>query len=405
MPDPEIKAFGDLVAAVWPGCQIIMEFSRFTEHRDSLSAELHVSNEIGSLHWSRINMASTTGRRDVIRALEDAHPLEGWRPMLDRACQLVATHLRAGEPAQEIMPTLAEADAYLVTPWIPMNEISVLYGPGGTAKSLFCLCTVIAGIMGYSLGGPWSVGPIKRALYLDWESGKRAHDRRAGKLLQAIETLPRGRMYHKRLRRPLTDVVSEVRAEAWKLETDVVVMDSLGAACGPEPESAGAALGALQALGSLPGTKLVIAHLSKAAMELPQGRPFGSVYVENTARSTIELRPRESEPSSLTVTLRHAKHNDGPKAAPCGMTFTFDDSGIVLTAAKADPGSQTLAQQILSVLSGKRGVADIADDLGANKASVRTELYRLAERSKVLRFPGGKGAETLWGRRDETYSN
>ena len=132
----EIKSFGDVVVALWPGLKIVCEFSRFTEHRDSLSAELAVTNELGPLHWSRINLASATGRQAVVKALEESHPIDGWRGMLDRACQAVAHHLRTGEPAQEIVMVEPGEDAYLVTPWVPLNEITVLYGPGGTAKSL-----------------------------------------------------------------------------------------------------------------------------------------------------------------------------------------------------------------------------------------------------------------------------
>ena len=86
---PEIKAFGDVVVALWPGTPLACEFSRFTEHKDSLSAEIHVTSDAGSLHWSRINLASATGRQAVVKALEEAHPIDGWRGMLDRACQLV----------------------------------------------------------------------------------------------------------------------------------------------------------------------------------------------------------------------------------------------------------------------------------------------------------------------------
>jgi AAA domain len=399
---PEIRTFGDVVLAVWPGLSITIEFSRFTEHRDSLSAEVSVSNEVGLLHWSRINLASATGRNAVVRALEDVHPIEGWRGMLDRACQAVAHHLRTGEPAQEIVMRQATEDAYLVTPWVPLNEITVFYGPGGTAKSLFCLATAIAGLMGHMLGSPWAVGHIAKVLYLDWESDKEAHDRRAWQLLHLIETLPPGRLFHKRLRRPLTDMIPDVRAEAFKLGITCVIIDSLGAASGNEPETAGAALGTLQAVGSLPGTKWVIAHESKAALEQSRGTPFGSVYVWNTARSCIEIRPQDSDDASrLVVTLRHAKNNNGPKAQPLGLTFTFDDA-ITLSRTKADPATQTLRKQILDALRRSPGmsVTPLAELLNAKPESVRRVLYRLTDDEKVSQVPGVNGQEAAWYLRD-----
>lgn len=402
MSTPEIKAFGEVVVALWPGLTIACEFSRFTEHKDTLSAELHVTNEVGSLHWSRINLASATGRHAVVKALEAAHPIDGWRAMLDRACQLVAIHRRTSEPAQEIVPCPPSDHAWLVTPWIARDQINVVYGPGGTAKSLFVLATVLSGLMGHTLGSPWAVGSLTKVLYLDWEADKTAQDQRTYQLLHLIESLPTGRLYHKRIRHPLVEIISEVRTEAHRLGVDGVVMDSLGAAAGPEPEGATATLGTLQALGTLPGTKLVIAHESKAALEQAYGTPFGSVYVWNTARSCIEIRPQETDDASmLSVTLRHAKNNDGPRAQPLGLTFTFGEA-ITLSRTQADPVAQSLQKQILEALRTSPGmsVTPLADLLGAKVESVRRVLYRLSEKSKVSHVESATSGESIWYRKD-----
>jgi hypothetical protein len=318
--------------------------------------------------------------------------------MIDRACQLVARFYRMGEPPQEIVPSAGADTACLVTPWVPVGEITILYGPGGTAKSLFSLATVVAGIMGHTLGSPWAVGHVGKALYLDWESDKAAHDRRVWKLLHAIEDLPRGRLYHKRLRRPLAQSISEVRTDAFKLGVDVVVLDSLGAASGPQPEGADAALTTLQALGTLPGTKLVIAHESKAALEQAQGTPFGSVYVWNSARSCIEIRPQDSsdQPEVLMVTLRHAKNNDGPKASPIGLTFTFGDA-ITLSRTAPDPAAQTIGKQILGALARSDGMRldQLVERLGEKPESIRRSLYRLFDRHRLGQHESPDG-EIVW---------
>jgi len=202
--------------------------------------------------------------------------------------------------------------------------------------------------------------------------------------------------------------VPDVRTEAHRLGVDMVIVDSLGAASGAEPETAGAALRTLQAVGSLPGTKLVIAHESKAALELNQGKPFGSVYVENTARSAIEMRPQETtEASSLSVTLRHAKHNDGPKAAPLGITFTFEPSGaVVIARSTPDLASQSLARRILDALQqGHASVDDLAKETDANPNTVKSALQFLDRRGKVMRVAsvsGGRGKKTLWGLKLQT---
>jgi energy-coupling factor transporter ATP-binding protein EcfA2 len=407
MTDPEIRSFGDVIVAVWPGSKIVMEFSRVSEHRDSLSAELSVTNELGPIHWSRLNLAATNGRRDVVRALEEAHPLDTWKPMLDRACQLVARHLRTGDPAVAmVLRPPGDAPRWLVNDWMPLGEITVLYGSGGSAKSLLTLALALAGILGHTLGGPWQVGSLKRVLYLDWEANRQTHEARAWGLAHRIETPPAGALLYRRLRRPLIDVIGEVRTEAERHKVDFVAMDSLGAACGPEPETAGAALGCLQALGSLPGTKMVIAHVSKVSAEQARSKPFGSVYVENTARSTIEIRRQDSdEDRETSVTLRHDKHNDGPQARPVALTFTFDpDGSIAMSRAQPDAAATSLASQILGALSETdSSVSQLAERLEANPKSVKSALQRLENRLKVRKLEsvsGGRSKESLWARID-----
>lgn len=405
---PTVRQFGDVIVALYPGSRIVLEFTRFAEHRATLTAELTVSNELGPLHWSRINLASATGRRDVIKALEEVHPVEGWRGMLDGACQAVALFRRSGEPAVAMQAKPPKPDRWLITDWIPRGEITVIYGPGGSAKSLLCLAIGLAGILGHTLGGPWAVGPLTKMLYLDWEDSLQTQEERIWGLTHTLEAPPAGAVLYRRLRRPLVDVIETVRTDAWKHEVDYVVMDSLGAACGPEPETAGAVLDTLQAFGTLPGTKVVSAHVSKADAQQARGKPFGSVYVENTARSCIEARGVRDGPQ-IAVTLRHDKTNRS-LARPVGVTATFDEDGtIVLTTTKPDMAANSLADRVLAMMppDTKWTAKRLATETDSPLNGVRTSLRRLAEKGKVIQLEsvsGGRGKESQWQRVYKTDS-
>jgi len=407
---PQVRQFGDVVVALFAGTRIVMEFTKFHEHRDALSAEITVSTEAGELHWSRLNLAATNGRHQVVKALEEVHPLEGWRGMLDGACQAVARHLRSGEPCVPMVPTPPSEDRWLVPGLIPLHETTIIYADGGSGKSLFGLALLLSGLTQHALGGPWRVAPIRHALYLDWESMRRAHEGRLWGLTRHLEEPPPGRLLHRRLWRPLMDEIGEIRTTAAKEHTDVVIADSLAPASGVDPEGANASTSTFNALASLEdSTRIVLAHMSHAGMESGHGRPYGSVFNRNLARSAIEIKADESEDQSeLTMTMYHRKMNEGRKQPPSALTFSFAaDGAIDVSRAEPDHSGASLAGQILAALRpGKQTVTALAEQTGRDAAVIRSTLSRMASqgnRSKVLRFErssGGKGQETQWGLRD-----
>jgi hypothetical protein len=388
--EPAFRVIGDSLWLTWPSHQLTLEFSRISDHRDTLSAEVVIVSEaFGPVHWARVNLASTQGRGALIRASEDALPGLPWRTLIETACRKVALHLRRSEPAIPLQAAARTKPRWLVDPLIPLGEMTVLFGDGGAGKSLLALAIAIAGLQGYPLGGPWAVGDVQRVLYLDWESDRETHSERLWALTRR-EELAADRIFHRRLWRPLVDELEHVRADTDRHHTDLVICDSLGAASGPEPEGADAAVRTLMALRGLPGTKLVIAHVSKASAEMARSRPFGSVYVQNLARSVIEARRVEDDgdDSEMTVSLYHRKTNVGQLAKPSALCFSWDpDGSIVVQKANPDLSSAGLSRQIIDVLlGGNRSVTSLAKELETKSSVVRTTLNRMAKRNIVIKL-------------------
>lgn len=387
------------------GCSL--EFSRIYEHRDTLTAEVSVVTTVGgALHLARLNLLSTQSRNGLTKGLDAAQPDAAWSRVVELSCRLVIQHLRQGEPVEPLVATKPGTHRWLVEQWIPLNEITVLFGDGGAGKSLFALGLACSGLLGLPLGGPWRVGPLRRVLYLDWESDKATHEERLWGLTRVWGEPPADTILYRRLWRPLTDDMATVRADCDRHHVDGVVVDSLGAAGGPEPESADAAIRTLMALRGLPGTKLVIAHVSKASAEQTHSRPFGSVYVSNLARSTIEARRQDTEDSDdLSLSLYHRKTNHGRQAKPSALVFNFDHSGaITIRKGEPDMKSASLPAQILDALrSGAKTVPEIAEEVAKTEAHVRKELNALEKRTNVVRIStvsGGRGNKTQWGLAD-----
>jgi hypothetical protein len=222
------------------------------------------------------------------------------------------------------------------------------------------------------------------------------------------ELVTAGAILHRRLWRPLADTIDVIRTDADRHRADLIICDSLGAACGSEPESADAAVRTLMALRSLPGTKLIIAHVSKASADLTRSRPYGSVYVANLARSLIEARRVETIGERiLTVSLFHRKTNIGQFGPSTAVTFRWDaDESIDVFSGRPDMRSAALPVQILDLLiAGHKTAVELAHELGAKASTVRTALARLVEEHRVVRLAtgpgeeGGRNREARWGLR------
>lgn len=409
MSQPTLRLIGDAYFVVWTTPPIALEFAHLRHGSDGLSAEITTTaTDTGWVHWARVNLGSSQSRAAYVKALSHGHPSETWPDMIATACLEVARAARVGEPALSVTAEPSPEARWLLPGLIPLGETSVMFGDGGTGKSLWSLALAAAGLTGIPLAGQsrWQVASLTRVLYLDWESLRSDHGARLWGLLTPLGARTDG-ILHRSMSRGLAEDIPAIRQIVAREAVDLVIVDSLGAACGAEPEGADAAVRTMNALRSLaPATRLVIAHVSKAAAEASHGpaRPYGSVYVANLARSVIEVRRDETAPEAeLVCTYHHRKANLGRLQAARALRWCFEDNGYIrVSSAEPDLSRAHLPAQIIDALAhGALSVTSLADQLGESIGSVRTTLNRLAKRNIVLRVvEGGKGKadETLWGR-------
>ena len=107
----------------------------------------------------------------------------------------------------------------------------------------------------------------------------------------------------------------------------MVIIDSIAAACGGEPERADVALRLCNAVRALDTTALLIGHQTKGNDDT--GKPFGSVFWTNEARSTMEIkRQQDAGQDTMNLGLYHRKINDGRLEKPLGISVSFGDDTI-----------------------------------------------------------------------------
>jgi hypothetical protein len=129
--------------------------------------------------------------------------------------------------------------------------------------------------------------------------------------------------------RSLADEAPRLRADLARQDVQLIIVDSLVPACGPEPEGADATIRTLNALRSFAGTtRLVIAHVNRNDADKTRGttRPWGSVFVRNLARAAWEIKRIETDGPDLVLGAYLTKRNDGKRGiAPWGLRFAFAD--------------------------------------------------------------------------------
>jgi hypothetical protein len=390
----------------------VLDFDHVRDHSEGLAAELSIFRvATGERHWARLTLASAVSRAGHVRAVVDlSGPAPGLAALLAEACYHVTRLMRAGAPSVPLVGKPSRPDAWLLPGVIPRGVTSVLYGDGASAKSLLALALAMAGLTREPLGRSerWRVAPLEGVLYLDWESSQDDHEARIWGLSRMHGTGAEVKgLYYRAMRRPLTDAMSSIHQECATERRDLVILDSLGAAAGAEPESADAAVRTLNALRTLaPATVLVIAHVSKASAELDKGRPkpYGSVYVSNLARSTLLAVAADTvAEDEITITYHHTKSNKANQPTRA-LTFAFDAGDISVRVAEPDLARAGLSEQILASLrSGHQTQTRIAEDIGRDAGSIGVTLRRLENRNKVVKLvasEGGRGKETQWGLRD-----
>jgi AAA domain len=396
LPAPTVERAGDDFVFRWAAYPVELSLNAIRESSDGVHAELTVTHERVVIHWSRLGLASSPAREGLTKKLAGIESEIPWREMLEHACRATVQTVRRGNPAVAVVPRRREGARHLVDPIATAGETSVIAGDGGAGKSLFGLGLALAVTSGATLPGGMRAeirGPV---LWLDWESTEEEIAERALLLAKGLGCRVDG-LHYKAMIAPLTAEIAAVRADVSRLHAVAVIVDSLAPASGAEPEGADSAVRTMAALRSLsPASRVVIAHVSKAAAEgHVASRPFGSVFVQNLARSVWEARRSDDDSGKdLLLALYHHKVNSGAKHRPIALRFAFEPDRVTLHSADLAEAPDlmaraTVGQRIKAALStSPLTTEEIAAHLDAKVPTVRKTLERMRKDGGLMNLPG-----------------
>lgn len=326
--DEHRHLFGDA------GVEIIIE--RFRRNRDGdLIADVQPREALGDgwLPSEKLNLSSARSIKSYAKTLAE-RPLQGeidWFDLLGRAAAESEERLRTGEPHIWLRDVdLANISRWLIEPFIVDRAISMIYGAGGSAKSVFALVLAIVVASGRSLGGmeTQAQGPV---LVLDWEDDAETWTERQRAICAAADIDEDLDIAYMRMTTSLHEAAREVRKRIATIGARFVIVDSVGMASGGDPNDAGLIMRTLLAARSLGVPVLVIHHIAKDAKDPLKSGPYGSVYSQNEVRQSWYIATEQPEGSNeATMVFANAKPNRSARVARQGFRLVFEDEGGLL---------------------------------------------------------------------------
>ncbi len=402
---PVMRQDGDHLHFKWAneGLHIFLKYAHQTTDGIHCEIEIH-STILAMLHWGRINLLSTSGRETLVKKLRGSFSLStDWVHVLDRTFYLAYCHIRAGSPitALDGTPSPSE-DCFQVDKLLPAGQTTVIFGDGGTGKSLLALA--IAASVNSQISLPCGLSPIKKAaaLYLDYEEDEKTQNNRLHELSRGLGISNCETLYYRPMFKPIWDDVENLKAEISKKNIGLVVVDSLAPAfVNPnDPEMVIRSMNALRAFS--PASRLVISHISKADTEkIHLATPYGSVYIRNLARSVWEVRRASDDEDELSIALYHRKVNNGRLQNPFGLRFEFNQGMIKIHGMDLLEHPDLLVRAALpmriikSLSNGSKTVKELSEETVTSESSIRGTLNRLRNKRKVIRLDDYKPPK--WG--------
>lgn len=179
---------------------------------------------------------------------------------------------------------------------------------------------------------------------------------------------------------------NRVRHVIKDMGVEFLIVDSVAAACGGEPEAAESANRFFLALRSLGLGSLLIAHTTKSGTE---DAPFGSVFWRNNARSVwLVKKEQEIDQSTLKIALFNKKANSDRLQAPVafGVGYGSQRTTIVrlgqadLSTDLAKAGGVSFSYRMRVALSaGPKDYATLAEELDSTPDVVGKTARRGSE--------------------------
>lgn len=380
---------------------IYLDLTRMREKDEHIVGVLKIRALSGGrwyhLFVGSFNVTSSNSRKQTTKHIQSlvkgsAFEQVEWDILLERfAAEVYKKHFepQLAEPLEEFPEN--PSISYLLYPILPQNVPSLIYAPGGAGKSMFALYVAVLLQSGYDFY--YNKQEPVNVLYVDWELDKQLMSARYSQMV--IEEVEEKKPpLYLRATHTLSDEIGNILTNIQEHSIKLVILDSAAPAIGGDINDAGAVIRFFQEIRKITEmnvTVLILTHVSKAHKEREDGAmPVGSVFFENLARMTWELKcwKHPAFEKTYVYALYNRKSNFGHHE-PVGIRIRWQD-GLAfiettnLEAENAITGS-TLKDMVLALLyeNDEISATELAKTLGTTKQTIWNILSDLKKQGLV----------------------
>lgn len=415
----ECERVGDTWLYLWHEYRVGFHVGEVKHTRGDLNAYITVQQltqsgeREGLLAAGHVMLDETSATVDrLVKKLQAKDRETQWDDLLGVVCHRTRSEYLQGTPCidlgtYELPPGPPQA---LLWPVLTLGETTIIYGDGGSLKSVSALCMGLSIATDFELPGfraPLLVGPV---LYVDYESHPEEHARRMGWILKGwgVPAREPGLVNYRQQLRSVVDDIEELKRLRESLGARLVVYDSAAPACGGDPNDAAVATALMNAMREIGGTRLLVAHVTAASAQRTEGvvRPFGSTFFWNLGRSLWEVQATEArDDGTRAVAFYHRKSNGQLHRHPVLWSVKWTDSEIQIAAESlADTPTlalhTTIQYRIREALRrGAKPTSQIAEELDQDPKRLSALLRQMPDLLNLNAGGTGRGNEGLWGLR------
>ncbi len=352
---------------------------------------------------STFNFSSDTTRSRLVKSMQIKRNNTDWATIIDYLCKNVLELSRCGEPVIDVYAgdETAIPPRYLLDPFIIENYPNVIFGDPGTLKSTLAL--LLSQLM--MLPCPDNVlgltvsSESMRVLYCDWETDEATIKWQLTLLQNGLGISPLF-VHYRRCSLPLAQELEGMRAAIADKNIKVLVIDSLGLACGGELKEAQPALEFFKALRTLNITTLILAHCPKPQEGVKTKSIYGSMYFRALARNVWEIQKSQEQGSdTANISLYHDKPAPFQNIhKPLGYKFIYDNKSVIVECEDPKTIEEFLqrmctSERILKLLETRAMTQkEMKEELGLSYAALSMAMKRLLNKKRVVKL-----ADEKWG--------